>query len=111
MVFGFCVVLWFGLLGRFPEPAFTRECSRHGSVNTQCSTLVDNVLSRHACKQCCDVRHVGLGYVGLFCVLPYLLSSVSSLYVPVRFLMMDLLLCSLKGFVVLNFQPFEMLVF
>ena len=63
----------------------------------QCSTLVDNVLSRHACKQCCDVQHVGLGYVGLFCVLPYLLPSLSSLYVPVRFLMVDLLLCFQKG--------------
>ena len=29
----------------------------------QCSTLVDNVLSRYACKQCCDVQHVGLGCV------------------------------------------------
>ena len=58
----------------------------------QCSTLVDNVLSRHACKQCCDVQHVGLGYVGLFCVLPCPLPSVSYLYVPVRFLMVDLLL-------------------
>ena len=29
----------------------------------QCSTLVDNVLSRYACKQCCDVQHVGLGWV------------------------------------------------
>ena len=63
----------------------------------QCSTLVDNVLSRHACKQCCDVQHVGLGYVGPFCVLPFLLPSVSFLYVPVRFLMVDLLLCFQKG--------------
>ena len=28
----------------------------------QCSTLVDNVLSRYTCKQCCDVQHVGLGH-------------------------------------------------
>ena len=69
----------------------------HVYSDKQCSTLVDNVLSRHACKQCCDVQHVGLGYVGPFCVLPFLLPSVSSLYVPVRFLMVDLLLCFQKG--------------
>ena len=40
----------------------------------QCSTLVDNVLSRYACKQCCDVQHVGLGHVGS---LPWLATSVS----------------------------------
>ena len=40
----------------------------------QCSTLVDNVLSRYTCKQCCDVQHVGLGYVGS---LPWLATSVS----------------------------------
>ena len=40
-----------------PKPL--RVCS-----DKQCSTLVDNVLSRYACKQCCDVQHVGLGHVG-----------------------------------------------
>ena len=34
------------------------------AAERQCSTLVDNVLSRYACKQCCDVQHVGLGHVG-----------------------------------------------
>ena len=42
---------------RRPNPL--RVCS-----DKQCSTLVDNVLSRYACKQCCDVQHVGLGHVG-----------------------------------------------
>ena len=75
----------------------TASVNASGDKFEQCSTLVDNVLSRHACKQCCDVQHEGLGYVGPFCVLPFLLPSVSSLYVPVRFLMVDLLLCFQKG--------------
>ena len=52
---------------RRPNPL--RVCS-----DKQCSTLVDNVLSRYACKQCCDVQHVGLGHVGS---LPWLATSVS----------------------------------
>ena len=45
----------------------------------QCSTLVDNVLSRHACKQCCDVQHVGLGYVvfSVSCLVLFLPSPIS----------------------------------
>ena len=64
---------------RRPNPL--RVCS-----DKQCSTLVDNVLSRNACKQCCDVQHVGLGHVGspswLATSVPLCLPSLCSGWVP-----------------------------
>ena len=42
---------------------YEHQARRPRPLHTQCSTLVDNVLQRYACKQCCDVQHVGLGCV------------------------------------------------
>ena len=71
----------------------------------QCSTLVDNVLSRYACKQCCDVQHVGLGCVRsclwLATSVPLRLRSLCSGKVPD----VDLLYMFSRRVRCLGFQP------
>ena len=71
----------------------------------QCSTLVDNVLSRYACRQCCDVQHVGLGCVRSCLWLATSVPLRLRLYVPVRFLMLDLLYMFSRRVRCLGFQP------